>query len=125
MIVLGGSSIHKGGNSWHAARAVSCLPALAGSYGTAGGGLGSRHAALAHGGGFATIAAAERRPPGRYVPNQMSEITAALADGQVRVLLLFGTNMTSAKACVAGADHSERRKSAQADSFCLTTFSHS
>ena len=98
MIVLGGSSIHKGGNSWHAARAVSCLPALAGSYGTAGGGLGSRHAALAHGGGFATIAAAERRPPGRYVPNQMSEITAALADGQVRVLLLFGTNMTSSYA---------------------------
>jgi anaerobic selenocysteine-containing dehydrogenase len=66
--------------------------------GTAGGGLGSRHAALAHGGGFATIAAAERRPPGRYVPNQMSAITAALADGQVRVLLLFGTNMTSSYA---------------------------
>ncbi|MBV9377014.1 MAG: molybdopterin-dependent oxidoreductase, partial [Alphaproteobacteria bacterium] len=32
MIVLGGSSIHKGGNAWHAARAVSCLPALVGSY---------------------------------------------------------------------------------------------
>ena len=40
----------------------------------------------------------ERRPPGRYVPNQMSEITAALADGQVRVLLLFGTNMISSYA---------------------------
>jgi anaerobic selenocysteine-containing dehydrogenase len=95
MIVLGGSSLHKGGNGWQAARAVSCLPALVGSYGLAGGGLGPRHAALAHGGGFATVAAAERRAPGRYVPSQMSQIAGALTDGRVRVLLLFGTNMLS------------------------------
>jgi len=95
MIVLGGSSIHKGSNAWHAARAVSCLPALVGSYGIAGGGLGSRHAATAHGAGFATIAAADRRPPGNYIPNQMSEIAAALGDGRVRVLVLFGVNMLS------------------------------
>jgi anaerobic selenocysteine-containing dehydrogenase len=98
MIVLGGSSLHKGANGWQAARAISCLPALVGSYGLAGGGLGPRHAALAHGGGFATVAAAERRAPGRYVPSQMSEIAAALADGRVRVLLLFGTNMLSSYA---------------------------
>jgi anaerobic selenocysteine-containing dehydrogenase len=95
MIVLGGSSLHKGSNAWHAARAVSCLPALVGSYGIAGGGLGSRHAATAHGAGFATITAADRRPTGTYIPNQMSEIAAALGDGRVRVLLLFGTNMLS------------------------------
>jgi anaerobic selenocysteine-containing dehydrogenase len=98
MILIGGSSLHKGANSWHAARAVSCLPALAGSYGMAGGGLGSRHGAMAHGAGFATIAAADRRPPGSYVPDQMSEIAAALADGRVRVLLLFGANLLSSYA---------------------------
>jgi anaerobic selenocysteine-containing dehydrogenase len=95
MIVLGGSSVHKGANGWHAARAVSCLPALVGSYGSAGGGLGSRHGATASGAGFASIAAADRRPPGAYVPNQMPAITAALADGRVRVLLLFGSNLLS------------------------------
>ena len=98
MIVLGGSSLHKGRNGWQAARAVACLPALVGGYGIAGGGLGPRHAALAHGGGFATVAAAERRPPGRYVPNQMSEIAAALGDGRIRVLLIFGSNMLSSYA---------------------------
>jgi len=95
MILLGGSSMHKGGNAWQAARAVSCLPALIGSYGIAGGGLGPRHGAHAHGAGFATIAAADRRLPGTYIPNQMSEIAAALGDGRVRTLLLFGTNMLS------------------------------
>lgn len=98
MILLGGSSLHKGANSWHAARAVSCLPALVGGYGVAGGGLGSRHGAAAHGAGFASIAAAERRPPGTYVPDQMSEIAAALSDGRVRVLLLFGANLLSSYA---------------------------
>lgn len=95
MIVLGGSSIHKSANGWQAARAVSCLPALVGSYGIAGGGLGERHGARAHGAGFSSIDAADRRPAGAYIPNQMSEITAALDDGRVRVLLLFGTNMLS------------------------------
>ncbi|HJU19490.1 MAG TPA: molybdopterin-dependent oxidoreductase [Stellaceae bacterium] len=98
MIVLGGSSLHKGANSWYGARAVSCLPALVGSYGLAGGGLGPRHGAAAHGAGFASIAAADRRPPGSYVSDQMSEITAALCGGRVRVLLLFGTNMLSSYA---------------------------
>ncbi len=95
MIVLGGSSIHKGRNGWQAARAISCLPALVGSYGIAGGGLGPRHGSVAHGGGFANITASDRRRPGNYVPNQMSEITAALANGRVGVLILFGANMLS------------------------------
>ena len=93
MIVVGGSSIHKGGNGWQAARAISCLPALIGSYGTDGGGLGPRHGSVAHGAGFADITAADERLPGNYVPNQMSEITASLEDGRVRVLLLFGSNI--------------------------------
>jgi anaerobic selenocysteine-containing dehydrogenase len=94
-IILGGSSIHKGANGWLPARAVSCLPALIGSYGIAGGGLGERHGARAHGAGFNTIAADERRRPGSYIPNQMSDITAALSDGRVRTLLLFGSNLLS------------------------------
>jgi anaerobic selenocysteine-containing dehydrogenase len=98
MIVLGGSSIHKGANGWHAARAVSCLPALVGSYGIAGGGLGPRHGTTAHGAGFTNIAAADKRLPGAYVANQMSEITTALADGRVSALLLFGSNILSSYA---------------------------
>ncbi len=95
MIVLGGSSMYKGADGWQGSRAVSCLPALTGNLGIEGGGLGPRHAAASHGQGLATIAARERRPPGVEVPNQMSRITEALEDGQVRVLLLFGTDMVS------------------------------
>ena len=36
MIVLGGSSMHKGANGWHAARAIGCLPALTGNLGIRG-----------------------------------------------------------------------------------------
>jgi anaerobic selenocysteine-containing dehydrogenase len=95
MIVLGGSSMHKGASSWHAARAIGCLPALTGNLGLAGGGLGPRHGSATHGQGLASIVALERRPPGRYLPNQMSEILAALNDGRVKTLLLFGTDMLS------------------------------
>lgn len=98
MIVLGGSSIHKGANGWHAARAISCLPALVGSYGTSGGGLGPRHGSKSHGAGYSSIAAAGQRRPGSYIPNQLSEIAAALGDGRVRVLLLFGSNILSSYA---------------------------
>jgi anaerobic selenocysteine-containing dehydrogenase len=95
MIVLGGSSMHKGANGWQGARAVACLPALTGNLGVAGGGLGPRHGSKSHGHGLADIGLAERRPPGRYLPNQMPRITEALEDGRVRVLLLFGTDMLS------------------------------
>jgi anaerobic selenocysteine-containing dehydrogenase len=95
MILLGGSSMHKGANGWQAARAVGCLPALTGNLGVAGGGFGPRHGGATHGQALSSIVALERRLPGRYVPNQMSQITEALVDGTVRVLLLFGTDMLS------------------------------
>jgi anaerobic selenocysteine-containing dehydrogenase len=98
MILLGGSSMHKGGNGWHAARAIGCLPALTAHLGAPGGGLGPRHGASSHGQALADITAPERRPPGAYVPNQMPRVTAALAEGRVRVLLLFGTDMLSSYA---------------------------
>jgi anaerobic selenocysteine-containing dehydrogenase len=95
MIVLGGSSMHKGTNSWHAGRAIACLPALTGNLGIPGGGFGPRHGSASHGQALASITAEDRRPPGNYVPSQMSQITEALCQGQVQVLLLFGTNMLS------------------------------
>jgi len=95
MILLGGSSMHKGRNGWQGGRAVGCLPALTGNLGIAGGGLGPRHGSSSHGQALTSIVAQERRPPGRYVPNQMPRITESLLEGTVRVLLLFGTNMLS------------------------------
>jgi anaerobic selenocysteine-containing dehydrogenase len=95
MILLGGSSMHKGAHGWQAGRAVACLPALTGNLGVAGGGFGPRHGAASHGQGLTDIVARERRPPGRYVPNQMSRITEALVSRQVRAMLLFGTDMLS------------------------------
>jgi anaerobic selenocysteine-containing dehydrogenase len=95
MIVLGGSSMHKGINSWHSGRAISCLPALTGNLGIAGGGFGPRHGSASHGQALASITAEDQRPPGNYLPNQMEQITRALCQGQVRVMLLFGTNMLS------------------------------
>lgn len=95
MIVLGGSSMHKGTHGWTGARAVACLPALTGNLGIPGGGLGPRHGSAAHGQALASIVAEDRRPPGHYVPNQMTRITEALLEGRVRALLLFGTDMVS------------------------------
>ena len=95
MILLGGSSMHKGMNGWQGGRAVACLPALTGNLGVPGGGMGPRHGSAAHGQALASIAAAERRPPGTYIPNQMSRVTEALLDGRLRVMLLFGTDMLS------------------------------
>jgi len=95
MIVLGGSSMHKGPNGWQGGRAVACLPALTGNLGRPGAGLGPRHGAASHGQAFGDITAMERRPPGRYLPNQMPRIIEALLDGSVRVLFVLGTNMLS------------------------------
>ena len=95
MIVLGGSSIHKGANTWQAGRAIACLPALTGDLGVPGGGLGPRHGSSSHGQGLTSIAAPERRPAGTYIPNQMPRITESLQDGRVKVLILLGTNMLS------------------------------
>src|SRR5262245_17226927 len=98
MILLGGSSMHKGGSGWQAARAVSCLPAVAGHLGVPGGGLGPRNGGAGHGQALVDITAPGRRPPGVYVPDQMARVTEALLDGRVRALLLFGTNMLSSYA---------------------------
>lgn len=95
MIVIGGSSLHKGTNQWHAARAISCLPALTGNFGRPGGGIGPRHGARSHGAGFADVTASDRRPPGTYVPNQMEAIAEALEAGDVKVLMTLGSNMLS------------------------------
>jgi anaerobic selenocysteine-containing dehydrogenase len=95
MIVLGGSSMHKGANGWQAARAIACLPALTGNLGQPGSGFGPRHASTTHGQALASITADEHRPQGTYIPSQMSRMTAALCAGQIQVLLLFGTNMVS------------------------------
>jgi anaerobic selenocysteine-containing dehydrogenase len=99
MLVLGGSSMHKGSNGWQGARAIGCLPALTGNVGVPGGGFGPRHGSAAHGQALNNdLIAIERRPPGRYSPNQMPRITEALLAGDVRVLLLFGTDMLSSYA---------------------------
>jgi anaerobic selenocysteine-containing dehydrogenase len=102
MILIGGSSMHKGANGWQGGRAIACLPALTGNLGIPGGGLGPRHGARTHGQDLNNaILALDRRPPGRYVPDQMSRITEALLDGQVRALLLAGTDMLSSFAQAA------------------------
>src|SRR5262249_30513835 len=93
MILIGGSSMHKGANGWHAARAISCLPALTGDFGLPGGGLGPRHGAQSA--GLRNLNANGTRPPGDYIPNQMPDIAQALSNGRLKVLLLLGTNMLS------------------------------
>jgi anaerobic selenocysteine-containing dehydrogenase len=95
MIVLGGSSMHKGANSWQAARAIACLPGLTGNVGIPGGGFGPRHGSAAHGRGLGNITEPGRRVPGTAMPNQMSAVTAALRQGRIQTLLLMGSNMLS------------------------------
>ena len=95
MIVLGGSSMHKGDNGWQASRAVACLPGLTGNVGMPGAGFGPRHGAAAHGRGLASIIESQRRKPGTALPNQMSTVIEALNDGRIANLLLMGTNMLS------------------------------
>src|SRR5437763_9660270 len=76
MIVIGGSSMHKGANGWQGGRAIACLPALTGSFGVPGGGFGPRHGASSHGQMLNhDLVANERRAPGDDIPNQMPRIT--------------------------------------------------
>ena len=101
MIVLGGSSMHKGANGWQGARAVGCLPALTGNLGIPGGGFGPRHGSRTHGQDLNDITLTDRRPPGPDIPNQMPRITEALEDGRLAAMLLFGTDMLSSFADAA------------------------
>ncbi len=57
VIVLGGSSMFKHQHGWEPSRAISCLPALTGQLGIAGGGLGQRHGASPESTGFADVLA--------------------------------------------------------------------
>ncbi|MEP3053884.1 MAG: molybdopterin-dependent oxidoreductase [Ascidiaceihabitans sp.] len=95
MIVIGGSSMHKGDNTWNAARAISCLPALNGSFGQPGGGIGPRHGGRSHGAGFRDFSAHDRRKPGDYVPNQMEAIIEALESGAIKIFVSIGSNVLS------------------------------
>lgn len=95
MIVLSGSSLYKGTNSWLHSRAISCLPALTGQVGIPGGGMGPRHGSFSHGEALNNIFADDKQPPGDYIPSQMTRITDAIVEGRVRVLLTFGTNLIS------------------------------
>lgn len=95
MIVLGGSSMHKGAQGWQAARAIGCLPGLTGNVGKPGAGFGPRHGGNTHGQTLASIVPPKRPSTGRDVPNQMSRMTEALTARDVRVMLLFGTDMLS------------------------------
>jgi anaerobic selenocysteine-containing dehydrogenase len=95
VIVLGGSSMHKGDNGWQAARAIACLPGLTGNVGIPGGGFGPRHGASAHGRGLASVIEPQRRRPGTALPNQMQGVIDSLCDGRVRNLLLMGSDMLS------------------------------
>jgi anaerobic selenocysteine-containing dehydrogenase len=103
MILLGGSSMHKSANAWHAARAISCLPALTGDFGLPGGGLGPRHGAQSA--ALRNLNAGVTRPPGNTIPNQMPDIAKALSNGQLKVLLLLGTNMLSSFADAGDISH--------------------
>lgn len=95
MIVLGGSSMHKGDNGWQASRSIACLPGLTGNVGIPGAGFGPRHGGAAHGRGLASIVEPQRRKPDTALPNQMATIIEALSDGRIANLLLMGTNMIS------------------------------
>ena len=110
MILLGGSSMHKGANGWQAARAISCLPGLTGNVGIRGGGFGPRHGSAAHGRGLGDIRARERRRT-PALPNQMSLLTDGLRDGRIRTLLLMGTNMLSSYADASAAARGLERAS--------------
>jgi anaerobic selenocysteine-containing dehydrogenase len=95
MIVLGGSSMHKGDNGWQGSRAIACLPGLTGNVGIPGAGFGPRHGASAHGRGLASITEPQRRTPGTALPNQMATVLEAMHDGRIANMLLMGTNMLS------------------------------
>jgi hypothetical protein len=90
-MVLGGSSLHKGANAWHAARAVSCLPAYR-SYGVpAAGGASWCHRAWRR---VRNDRGSRQASAGKYVPNQMSG--SPRFDGrEVARSAALGTNMLS------------------------------
>ncbi|MGO9829837.1 MAG: molybdopterin-dependent oxidoreductase [Myxococcaceae bacterium] len=97
MILMGGSSMHKGAHGWEPGRAIACLPALTGNLGVPGGGMGPRHGARAHGQMLGDIAG-QPAPAAPSIPSQMPRVTEGLEERRVRALLLFGTDMLSSYA---------------------------
>ncbi len=97
VIVLGGSSIFKHQHGWEPSRAISCLPALTGQLGSAGGGLGQRHGASAESTGLTDVLAdaMQKMPSAAAIPSHMTTITEALSSGRLDALLIFGSNMLS------------------------------
>jgi anaerobic selenocysteine-containing dehydrogenase len=68
---------------------------LTGKIGKPGSGLGPRHAGEPHGSGLQLIINPDARPPGDYVPNQMSEVINAICSGRIQAMLIFGSNFLS------------------------------
>lgn len=97
VIVLGGSSMFKHQDGWEPSRAISCLPALTGQLGIAGGGLGQRHGAWPESTGFADVLAdvSSLMPVEAAIPSHMTSMTEAMLRSQLDVLFLFGTNRLS------------------------------
>lgn len=95
MIVMGGSSMHKGANGWHGARAIACLPALTGKLGMPGGGLGERHGAATFGHGLNGLMPDGPDRCESRMPDQMSAMLDAFSAGEIKTLMLNGTNMLS------------------------------
>lgn len=96
-IVLGGSSMFKHQHGWEPARAISCLPALIGQFGIAGGGLGQRHGAAPESTGLADVLTdvTGKLPAAAAIPSHMTTIAESLTSGQLDVLLLLGSNILS------------------------------
>jgi anaerobic selenocysteine-containing dehydrogenase len=97
MIVLGGSSMFKHQHGWEPARAISCLPALIGQYGVAGGGMGQRHGGSPESSGYASVLSdiTERLPREAAIPSHMTAISEAFNAGRIDVLFLLGSNILS------------------------------
>ncbi|MFZ0215729.1 MAG: molybdopterin-dependent oxidoreductase, partial [Candidatus Dormiibacterota bacterium] len=95
VILLGGSSMHKTGATWHAARAITCLPAVTGSLGRPGAGFGPRHGAGTGSNAMTSIVPPSRLDPEKAITSEMSTIVDRLERGDVDVLFLAGTNMRS------------------------------
>ncbi len=94
-ILLGGSSMHKGQNSWYASRAISCLPAITGNLSRPGAGLGPRHGGWPGGRALNTIADNERFAWSNRSSNQMDDLVQKMYEGEIDTLLLFGSNIVS------------------------------
>lgn len=97
MIVMGGSSMYKHQHGWESSRAISCLPALTGQLGVAGGGLGQRHGASPQSVGYANVLAdvTNKLPGEAAIPSHMTTMLEDLRNGGLDVLLLLGSNMLS------------------------------